>query len=522
MANCRVAREVIDLYRVDVHTSEGLIRKITEVLGDWSFEQTGKVLSGLDRARIAGDMDAVGAYSEALQTTFVDEFRSLTADGMILAFDSLEVLEHEHDPFQEELAREVPLPTPSAGEWLFEEFFPALTGNALVLLASRPGSLGSRLDDMQQRNQRLLVHHAPLQPLDGEETLDFLRSAAQAEGRLGDGDAAARLWTFCEERGKVAHLLTEGRPILLAIVADLVARGWDLPPAFDRDLSEIEQESAELWGAEVEQALVLQLLESPEPIGNTIRALGWLRKGATPELLARVMGLKTLDGEWDVYTVSGYLQQVGQLALIQVRPGGRKVFLHDELYALLDKHVYQACRQEERDRIHGSIQAYYWDLTRELERRVEQLPPGYAAIQARLRRAFVEEMHYRLAFSPPMGFAMYFWLAEDAVGGRDAEMDMVVRTEFLRTMGCCARPGGSRALCLERPRWMRRSAGDYVHYSFRAGRRQPSRSLTKSAGGGVKMPGHWVLPGCTCSSTGPWPRSIGQSAMIGRWPVISW
>jgi tetratricopeptide (TPR) repeat protein len=435
MANCRVAREVIDLYHVEVHTSEGLVRRITDVLGDWSFEQTGKILSGLDRARIAGDMDAVGAYSEALQTTFVDEFRSLTADGAVLAFDSLEVLEHERDPFQEELAREVPVPTPSASEWLFEEFFPALQGNALVLLSSRPGSLGSRLDDMQQRNQRLLVHHVPLKPLELEETLDFLRSAAQADGRLGDGDAAARLWTFCEERGEVAHLLTEGRPILLSILADLVARGWDLPPSFDRDLGEKEQERARSWGAEIERALVLQLLESPEPVGNTIRALGWLRKGATPELLARVMGLKTLNGEWDVYTVSGYLQQAGQLTVVQLQPGARRVFLHDELYALLDKHVFQSCREEERDQIHAAIQAYYWDLTRELERRVEQLPPGYAAIQARLRQAFVEEMHYRLTFSPPMGFAMYFWLAEDAVGGRDAEMDMMVRTEFLRTMG---------------------------------------------------------------------------------------
>jgi tetratricopeptide (TPR) repeat protein len=33
-----------------------------------------------------------------------------------------------------------------------------------------------------------------------------------------------------------------------------------------------------------------------------------------------------------------------------------------------------------------------------------------------------------------MGFARYFWLAEEALGGRDAEMDMLLRTEFLRTL----------------------------------------------------------------------------------------
>jgi tetratricopeptide (TPR) repeat protein len=57
-----------------------------------------------------------------------------------------------------------------------------------------------------------------------------------------------------------------------------------------------------------------------------------------------------------------------------------------------------------------------------------------ASIQARLREAYVEEMHYRLYESPPMGLAMYFWLAEEALGGRDVEMDMLVRAEFLRAL----------------------------------------------------------------------------------------
>jgi hypothetical protein len=33
-----------------------------------------------------------------------------------------------------------------------------------------------------------------------------------------------------------------------------------------------------------------------------------------------------------------------------------------------------------------------------------------------------------------MGLAMYFWLAEEALGGRDVEMDMLVRTELLRAL----------------------------------------------------------------------------------------
>jgi tetratricopeptide (TPR) repeat protein len=54
-------------------------------------------------------------------------------------------------------------------------------------------------------------------------------------------------------------------------------------------------------------------------------------------------------------------------------------------------------------------------------------------------------MHYRLCYRPALGFAMYFWLAEEALSGRDAEMDVLLRTELLRTVRTleeCGSPAG--------------------------------------------------------------------------------
>jgi tetratricopeptide (TPR) repeat protein len=147
-----------------------------------------------------------------------------------------------------------------------------------------------------------------------------------------------------------------------------------------------------------------------------------------------LLDLKDDDGGWDLYTAAGYLDQTAQLALVKVRPADRRVFLHDEMYALLDRHVLQGKSEQERDKVYGTILAYYRDLTRHLGQRVEQVFPVHASIRTRLHQAYVEEMHYRLCFSPPMGFAMYFWLAEEALGGRDVEMDMLARSEFLRTL----------------------------------------------------------------------------------------
>ena len=438
MASCCVGQEPIDLYEVDVHSSEGLIRRIIDVLGRWSFEQSCEALSALDQARTVGDMETASRQAKALQDAFFEEFSWLTREGVVLALDTLEVLNYEDDPFQDELGEEMPVL--SAGEWLVKSFFPALSGNVLLLLAGRPSGLLKRLEALRQDNGGLLLHHVPLEALTEEETREYLKVIAQNEGRRGDGSAAARLWAFGEEHGDVVHALTGGRPILLALVVDLLAHGWELPPAF-HDAEGAAARGEVGWWPDVERELVARLQESPSPIGETLRAMAWLRKGATPELLARVMDLRTSDGDWDVHSASGYLEQVGQLALVKVQRATRRVFLHDEIYALLEEHVLQACPPEERDRVYRAIQAYYREMIRDLEKRVEEFPPALGSIQAILRQAYAEEMHYRLRQSPPLGFAMYFWLAEEAVGGRDAEMDMLLRTEFLRTLGALSENG---------------------------------------------------------------------------------
>jgi hypothetical protein len=263
-AECRVASEVIDLYHVDVHTPEGLIRRLTQVLGPWSFPETEKLLAELDRARVTGDMDAASRHSKALRTMAIQEFTALTGDGVVVAFDTMEVLMYEHDPFQEELGEEIQIL--SAGEWLFKSFFPALDGNVMALLAGRPGDLTERLETLRDQNSRILVKHTLLEALEEDETREYLKVVAQAEGKRGDGDAAARLWAFCEERGGIVHFLTGGRPILLALVADMVAHGWALPPSFSRPLEELKQQGAEVWGPEVEKALIVRIQESPTPI----------------------------------------------------------------------------------------------------------------------------------------------------------------------------------------------------------------------------------------------------------------
>lgn len=428
-----VAREVIDLYHVDVHTPEGLINHIMQVMGPELFRQTQDIVDALRQARSAGNMDLANEKARAMKKAFLEEFTDLSQRGSVLALDTAEVLEYERDPFQAELGEEVPIL--SAGEWLVKSFFPSLQGNVLLLLAGRPNGIGHRLEALRQRTPHLQLRHVHLEALSLEESKEYLKTVAQVEGEWGDADAAARLWDFGEKRGDVVHFLTGGRPILLALVADMVAHGWALPSSFGRTLEELQEREAETWWPEIERALVVRIQESPTPISETIRALAWLRKGASSHLLAQVMDLTTPDGEWDTATTEAYLRQVAGLTLVKVRPNEGRVFLHDEMYALLEKYVLQECSREERDRVYTAILHYYDAQVDDLQGRVAQSSFLSPLTHARLRRAYVENMHYRLRHRPSQGFAMFFWLAEEALTGHDTEMDMLLRSELLRTVG---------------------------------------------------------------------------------------
>ena len=185
-----VADEIIDLYHADVHTPEGLIRRIVQVLGKPHFHRTQQQLSTLDWARSVGDVDAAGAKPSALHESFLLEFSLQAEDGIVLAFDTMEVLEDERDPFQAKLGKEVPIL--GTGEWLFESFFPVLQGNVLILLAGRPDGIKGRLRALRQRNPRIQFRAVNVEALQEDETVEYLKAVAHLEGQRGDFDAATR------------------------------------------------------------------------------------------------------------------------------------------------------------------------------------------------------------------------------------------------------------------------------------------------------------------------------------------
>lgn len=191
-----IAREVVDLYHMDVHTPEGLIRRVVEVLGSSGFEGTRQALKDLDRARSMGNVDLARERAAALQEAFLEELVALAGDGVVLAFDTIEVLEYEHDPFEMELGAE--MPGLGTREWLFTSLLPALRGHIVLLLAGRPSELGQRLQGAPGENPFLQLQVQRLQALDLElqegilagRSLKALAQLAGAPGQQQDDVAA--------------------------------------------------------------------------------------------------------------------------------------------------------------------------------------------------------------------------------------------------------------------------------------------------------------------------------------------
>ncbi len=440
-----VAREVIDFRHTDLHSPEGLIRRIIQVTGEWCFGETLRALQALDQTRNGNGGRAPGKSEGALEAAFLSEYSALAERGVVLAFDTVEELTWACSRGDVQAGSSSPIL--SAGEWLLHTVFPALQGNAVILLAGRPSSIGQLLQGVREQNPLVEIQHIPLTAYTADETREYLRTVTQVEASCGNPNAAARLMAFCQAQGDTAHFLTGGKPLLLALVTELVARGWNLPAPFGRSLDELRQRGAEEWWPETEQALAVQLLDSPNRMGDILRALAWLPKGATPELLARVMELKTSDGQWDVYAAAEYLDQVAELRLVQVRAEDRRVFLHDELQALLERHIHHERGQEDREKVCTAIRTYYRNRAHDLERRLERLPPMSSLVKRRLGQVWVEEMYYCLRHCPSTGAAMYFWLAEEALSRRDSEMDLLLHAELMRTIRWMKARNSLEGLC---------------------------------------------------------------------------
>jgi len=427
---------LVDLYHTETHTRNGLISGIVSALEpesglklefesnlefgdeqkfvDMSFPRYQSAFKRLNTMRLVGEVVGAGEQQERMIDEFKEDLRQITKEQrVIIALDTAERLLYNN--FLDSGSSVQPA---AVWNWLLEllnEF-----KNVSILVAGRPEI--AVLEPLTTKKFSFISFE--VKPFNEAESKRYLGAAIAAARAAGNELTAARLENLEIDQIDTLIGLANGRPILLSLMVDLAA-AYDEWPLSQAMLTETDMEEIE--------ALLINTLITPRigsRLGPTILALGRLPKGATPELLAHVLGISVGEAR-------DRLTEVQHLSFVKIRPRDQRVFLHDVMYEMLHRHVYnlpgdapdkkQAYQVilEEYERqltaVHNDINKLFepleFGVKESIDRnKLEQLGNERLTLMS-------ETLFYHLRYRPVRGFVRWYNYTLIALANGDALLD---------------------------------------------------------------------------------------------------
>ncbi|HAJ37635.1 MAG TPA: hypothetical protein DCL15_18360 [Chloroflexi bacterium] len=436
-----VATGLIDLYHMPTHTENGLADAIHRVLrpDDKRFADYGKERRQLQQLRLTGEVAGVEEQRQKALKAFDDDMTSLAKTRpVVLALDTAECLVYDralHPTNPRQIAQ--------AFTWLCTHL--TVWRNVIVLFAGRPAVLP--LLNQMERIYRLNVERVTLPPLESDACVHYFTAVEAVTRAAGDVTRADFLARLPEEERRRAGRLAEGRPVLLALLVDLLSNAsvTTIKGLFDQ-VEEIAQ--ADAHGSlrhQLEAALIRRLKEAPGQIGDTVEMLGRARKGVDRELAGKLLGIRT-QYEREAFL---RLNEVKPMSFVKVRPEDERVFLHDEMYDILERALYQTPEDEvaaasARDTIFKHYQERIDAMAARLSKFWEPVEmEGFGRIdleelvQLTSERTdlLVEMLYYRLRQRPDRGLLRYYRYMHEAIHSGDVLFDMQLQAEVMAFLG---------------------------------------------------------------------------------------
>ncbi len=416
---------LIDLYHFDHHTPEGLARAVFKCFekteNEHHFNPFITARRRLDEARAGGDSKAIHEWLQKLLDSCAEGVKKLSADhGVLLLFDTAEQFVY---PTGKRFA--------PAWEWL-KGWVRDLPRGA-VFFAGRPAA--------SALFQGFPLSTIPLGFFTLEESNAYLAAVANRWSQ-----ETGQSVSFAEEEVQKLHALSQGRPILLAIFLESRMRDSQ---AF-KNLSEYQTET-------FEQKVIEYLLNQPI-LGETLKAAGRARKGINRELLVKICGMSKQDAKTA-------LAALRNMSFAKTFPDDERVYLHDDMYDLLEKYVYgevadahegqiaaqaiyeyykeEAIKQknEELQNIFASLtqgnpeqstsySEKYIDKIREIESSRQRLKTEF--IHYRLRSQIKKEGKRKQAENDPIfgGLKMYYRYGHEAAASANDEILIPLQIEL--------------------------------------------------------------------------------------------
>ncbi|MEW6030732.1 MAG: AAA family ATPase [Chloroflexota bacterium] len=424
-----VANQLIDLYHLDYQTSYGFSEAVAAALSDEQaeFEKFMDRIKEFHEARNHGQTEQAGRLWNEAEREFAATLRRISERQQVwIWLDTAEVLHIDHSA----LSEETEMAPEHVSKWLLK-VMPQFTRHKLVFLTAGrpPEAKGEGFFAFVKRIHGWVVEDPiKLWPLEPEECRDYLAEVATyLEKNKADGFNGIR--NYLSKYGyNPLHRETEGRPLYLAMVSDILRTGGTLPEGFY-----LTEKVGDSKKTEDQAILTDHFLKLRSPIGITLRAMAMLHKGVDSDLLARVMLIGKDEAERN-------LGLVDKLTLVKRRQGDvpRPYFLHDEIY---DLYARRAFPDRERKTTYQYIRDYYDWTMEQLDRDMRRYPYLLTRYQNRRRMAQIEMMHYALWFYPWLGFAEYFAQSGNALSMHVNDWDLLLENEFQRTQAGLERAG---------------------------------------------------------------------------------
>ncbi|MGQ9893058.1 MAG: tetratricopeptide repeat protein [Roseiflexus sp.] len=425
-----LAQRAVDLYDMRYHSSLALADAIYTSLGvaaGGPFRAFERERERQYKAQASGDVRQIAAATRDALQAFAEDFsRFSRSQHVVIALDTLERIAYgaseQRPPFQ----------VAASWQWLVETL-PDL-GNVTVLIAGR--NQIRHLFPALAQHPALRLTTIEVGPFTLDETNDYLDAVARAAEREGEQAVAATLRSLTPLRREQIYHCSGGAPIVLALLADYIsiAGFGQLPGILD-----IETDPAHAR-AELERQIVERMMDT-EGIRDTLPMLGRAPKGVNDELLAHMLDMSVDEAR-------NRLEAIKRLSFIKIRD--ERYFLHDEMYAILERQIYSApADAPEAERVNTAILAWYQqhiekrdknldDLYApiEQERRFAQVTPRLddariAEVQQEIQRLMVERVYYTLRHNPLEGFREYFRLSFYTTFTGNTTLDVQLQAELL-------------------------------------------------------------------------------------------
>lgn len=418
---------VIDLYKTEYHSAEGLAQAIVESLPgeDVYFSTYFSRKKERDEARLAGNVQEVKKSNQAMLEACKQGLLEISKNhSLLLMLDTVE--RWVYPSLEGSLSTQNVAP---AVEW-FKDVCSSLS-RGLILLAGR--------DDIKRIGYEGSESIA-LAAFSSEETRKYVRKVAQKCQR-----ELKRPFDYSKQEIETLQQLSEGRPIFLALYLERIAHGDE----------KVRESAAHAPKKEFESMLIRHLMQDPQ-IKNVLRVVGRALRGVDFELLEEMSKAPGEElGESDREELRQGFEILQGMSFAKRFHGSPRTFLHDEMYEILARNVYQSGDAQEADQAAMGLYRYYKKHTEALNQEIGALYTRYAETESNAEKKklwakiesvtrelqtldtdFVFYRWQRMAKRGEdpieMGLRRYYRLAHEAATSSDWESLLLLRFELIR------------------------------------------------------------------------------------------